>query len=357
LSPQALQAAIPQKTCQPLTTESASKLVSLALACAEKEYPNRPDLTLADENSLKQPHEFWPAFYGCYDWHSSVHGHWSMVRVLKRFPEVPQAAELRTLLDRHFAPELIQRELAYFGQPHTALFERPYGWGWFLRLQQELLTWDDADAARWCESLKPLAQKLSAQTLDYLGRLSVPLRPGTHGNTAYALTHMLDYARAANDTPLTDAILSAAKRFYLSDTHCPTAYEPSGEDFISPCLIEADLMRRVLDRAAFTKWLDGFLPAIGSPQFAPLRGPVEVRDAKDPRIGHLIGLSLQRAASLRAIAAALPQQDARPDLFRRIADWHCQDGLARMADSGYGGEHWLASFAFYLLTDVGIEGK
>jgi len=342
-------------SCPALTTDSASKLIELALTCAEKEYPGKPDLTLVGPESLKAPHELWPSFFGCYDWHSSVHGHWSMVRVLKRFPAVPQATAIRTLLDRHFSPENLKKEQAYFAMPHTKLFERPYGWAWFLRLEAELISFDDPDAKRWSANLKPLADQLARQTEDYLNRLSVPLRPGTHGNTAYALAHMLDYARTAGDAALEKTIVTAAKRFYLADTECPAAYEPSGEDFISPCLIEADLMRRVLDKNAFGEWLNRFLPPLDSPRFNPLSAPIEVRDAKDPRIGHLIGLSLQRAASFRALAAALPEADPRVKQFRLLADRHGADGLERMADSGYGGEHWLASFAFYLLTDVGLE--
>lgn len=347
---------IPEAACPVLDSEGAAELVSLALACVEKEYPNKPDLMLVGDENLKPPRVLWPSFYGCYDWHSSVHGHWSMVRVLKLFPDVPRAAEMRAILARHFATSQIQAEMAYFTQAHTRLFERPYGWAWFLRLQEELHTWSDPEAREWAENLKPLSELLATQTIDYLGRLSVPLRAGTHGNTAYALAHMLDYARAVGDENLETAIVEAARRFYLADTQCPTAYEPSGEDFISPCLVEADLMRRVLDVPEFREWLDGFLPPVESPRFAPLRAPVEVRDPEDPRIGHLIGLSLQRAASYRALSAVLPVEDVRRSPFRKMAELHCADGLARMADSGYGGEHWLASFAFYMLTDVGIAG-
>ncbi|RJO74054.1 MAG: DUF2891 domain-containing protein [Myxococcales bacterium] len=349
-----LDATLPVRSCPVLAVEEASKLVSLSLTCAEKEYPNKPDLTLVGDESLLPPHEQWPAFFGCYDWHSSVHGHWSMARILKLFPAIPEAARLRALLDKHLSPKRIQKERAYFDLSHTKLFERPYGWAWLLRLQAELLTWDDPDARRWAVNLKPLADLLAARMVDYLNRLSVPVRAGTHGNTAYALTHMLDYARTAKDEALEKAITTAARRFYLGDMDCPTAYEPSGEDFISPCLVEADLLRRVLDRTDFEEWLDSFLPPLDSKHFLSVREPVEVRDPQDPRIGHLIGLSFQRAASFRGIAQAMHADDPRRPLLIRMADWQCSDGLARMTESGYGGEHWLASFVFYLRTGAGL---
>lgn len=212
---------------------------------------------------------------------------------------------------------------------------------------------DDPDARRWTAAVKPLAAFLSAATRTYLDRLTVPIRAGTHANTAFALVHMLDAARATDDRSLATAIERRARDFYLDDRGCPTDYEPSGEDFISPCLTEADLMRRVLDRKEFVAWLDRFLPPPASDRFRPLLTPVAVKDRHDPRIGHLIGLAFQRAWCFEGIASSLPDSDPRKALFVRLARLHRRDGLNQMFDSGYGGSHWLASFALYLLTGVG----
>jgi hypothetical protein len=305
------------------------------------------------DDTVKPPRELHPAFYGCFDWHSAVHGHWAMVRLLKTFPQFELAREIRAKLDAHFTEEKIRAEVDYYRGEHARLFERPYGWGWLLRLQAELLTWDDPDARRWAGVLAPLATELAGMTRQYLETLSVPVRAGTHHSTAFALTHIHDYAAVAGDAELTGTIERRSRDFFGGDTHCPAAYEPSGEDFISPCLVEADLMRRVLPGDEFSTWLDAFLPALDSAGFAPLRTPPEVRDLKDPKIGHLIGLSFQRAAAYRGIARALSPGDRRREVFERLLAIHRDDGVAKMFDSGYGGEHWLASFAIYLLTDSG----
>lgn len=363
------------QSCGLLSLQEATALAQLALSCAEREYPNKPDLFLWGPEALKAPHENWPSFYGCYDWHSSVHGHWSLLRLLKLYPELPQAKVIRALLDAHFAPQAMAKELAYFSAAETKLFERPYGWAWFLRLRAELLSWNDPQGAAWAKALAPLAKLLSERTVEYLGRLSVPVRAGTHGNTAYSLAHMLDYARVAKDAKLEAAIRSAAGRFYVRDQACPLAYEPSGEDFISPCLAEADLLRRLAKgpkgedewaalvvefdgkggrSPSFGDWLSQFLPPLDSPAFLALGAPLELRDPKDPRIGHLIGLSFQRAAALRALGQSLPQTDARRELFLRLAETPCLAGQTQMLESGYGGEHWLASFLIYLRSGVGL---
>ncbi len=338
-----------------LDPAQASRFVRLSIDCVDRPFPNKPGLILDGADTLRLPQDLTPAFYGCFDWHSAVHGHWAMVRVLSRWPGLPEDRAMRAKLDAHLTPDNLLRELAYLQADRNKTFERPYGWGWLLRLSAELHGWNDPDARRWEAAVRPVAELISARTIDYLPRLSAPIRAGTHDNTAFAMVHMLDYARTVGDTRLEQTLVSSARELYGKDQDCPLAYEPSGEDFISPCLVEADLMRRVLDQASFRTWLNSFLPPVGSTRLAPLLKPVEVRDRRDPRIGHLIGLGFQRAWSLRGIAASLPPNDARVDLYRKLARVHAHSALQQMFDSGYGGEHWLASFAIYLTTGVGLD--
>lgn len=336
-----------------LTPELASRLVRLSLSCVDRPWPNKPGHILDGESTLRPPIELTPAFFGCFDWHSAVHGHWSMVRVLSRFPQLAETPQIRAKLDAHLTPERLAKEAAFFAESRNRTFERPYGIAWLLRLSAELHNLAGPDARRWEAAVTPLAQLLAERLGHYLARLSVPVRAGTHDNTAYALTHAIDYARATKNEAFHILLIARAKDFYLADRACPVAYEPSGEDFISPCLVEADLMHRVLSPSEFSRWLAQFLPRSKSPEFARLQAPPEVRDRHDPRIGHLIGLSFQRAAALHGISRSLPTGDAEAAALMQIANRHAHDGLRQMMDSGYGGEHWLASFALYLLTEVG----
>lgn len=340
-----------------LTVEQARALVSLSMECVDKPWPNKPGHILDGESTIKAPMELTPAFYGCFDWHSAVHGHWAMVRVLSLFPSLPESVELRSKLSAHLHPDRLKQEVAFFSADRNRTFERPYGIGWLLRLSAELHTLSvrDDDAKRWLAALRPLTELLQMRLSDYLLRLSVPVRSGTHDNTAYAMIHAWDYAQATQNEAFLRLLMERALTFYRTDRLCPAAYEPSGEDFISPCLVEADLMRRVLSPQDFARWLHTFLPDWESPELARLRSPVEVRDLKDPRIGHLIGLSFQRAAAFRGVATALRAQPALAQKLSVFAERHTQTALAQIKDSGYGGTHWLASFALYLLTNVGIE--
>lgn len=335
-----------------LDAARAGELAALSLACVDREYPNKPSEILDGDETMRPPRVLHPAFFGCFDWHSSVHGHWALVRLMKTtgFAEEGRAREA---LEAHFTAERIAGELAYFAEPLSRTYERPYGYGWLLRLAAELRTWDDPAARRWAAILEPLERHVAAALSRYLETLSVPIRDGTHSSTAFALAHAHDYAVATADTGLRELLERRARDFYLADAACPTAFEPSGEDFISPCLAEADLMRRVLPKQELATWLDRFLPPLDAPAFAPLRTAPVVKDREDPRIGHLIGLSLQRAAAYRGIASALEEGDPRRAVLERLAAIHREDGLGKMAGSGYGGEHWLASFAIYLLTDAG----
>ena len=332
----------------PLTAEQAASLVALSLACAEREYPNKPGSVLDGDDAVVPPRKRTPVFYGCFDWHSAVHGHWTLVRILKLFPDLPEAAAIRAQLARHLTVSRLAAEFEFFSQERNLTFERPYGWAWLLRLAAELHTFDDPDARVWSQNLSPLADLLARRTADYLTRLSHPIRVGTHANTAFALCHIYDFATMTGEEPLVAAIDASARRFYLADRACPVAYEPSGEDFISPCLAEADLMRRVLTRREFARWLDDFLPPSEAPEFARLAVPPEIRDLQDPRIGHLIGLDFHRAWCFAGLAGALPGDDSRIPHYRQLAVDHNAAGHAAMSDSGYGGAHWLASFALFV---------
>ncbi|MBI5478000.1 MAG: DUF2891 domain-containing protein [Deltaproteobacteria bacterium] len=336
-----------------LDAARAAGFAVLSLECVDREYPNKPGNVIENDEQVKPPRALTPAFHGCFDWHSAVHGHCALVRLLLTRPDQPNAAAVRAALGRHLTPARIAGEVAYLGAERNRTFERPYGYGWLLRLAAEVRGFDDPDARAWDAALKPLATLVAERMRDYLGRLSVPVREGTHSSTAFALVHALDYARAVGDRDFATAITARARDFYARDVDCPTHFEPSGEDFVSPCLVEADLMRRVLPAPEFVRWLDRFLPAPGSPRFRTVAEPAEVRDPKDYRIGHLIGLHLQRAASFEGIAGALPAGDARVAAYRALAARHRDAALAKMTEAGYGGAHWLASFAIYLLTGVG----
>ncbi|MCP4677175.1 MAG: DUF2891 domain-containing protein [Deltaproteobacteria bacterium] len=348
-----LLASLPKRTPFSLDKDRAVDFARLSLTCVDQEYPNKPSHVVDSDDSVKPPRKLHPAFFGCFDWHSAVHGHWAMLRLLKTFPKMSVADEIRKTLAHHLTEEKIAKELAYFDGKHHDLFERPYGWGWLLRLAAELRSFDDKDAAAWSTNLAPLCRHLEKLIHAYLETLSVPVRAGTHHSTAFALTHIHDFAAITNSQDLKDIVERRSRDFYGADVACPTAYEPSGEDFISPCLVEADLMRRVLPQGEFVVWLDKFLPPLDSPEFTPLAHPPKIKDRKDPKIGHLIGLSLQRAASYNGIAKSLPKNDPRREVFVALAEVHRDDGLKQMFVSGYGGAHWLASFAIYLLTDAG----
>ncbi len=343
----------PVEPLPPLAPGEVDRLIQLSIRCVDREYPNKPALVVDGDDTVLPPRQQSPAFYGCFDWHSAVHGHWAMVAVLKRHPRLASATAIREVLNRHLTPENLRQEVLTLGLVRNRTFERPYGWAWLLRLHAELATWDDVDGQRWDDSVGKLAALLSRRFEEYLLALSVPVRSGTHNNTAFAMVHALDAARATGDRRLVGAIIEAANRFYLLDRNCPVAYEPSGEDFISPCLAEAELMARVLPQGDFSKWLSSFLPAPDDPGFQAVAVPPEVRDLTDPKIGHLIGLMFQRSWAAREVARALASGAPLRAPLLALAQRHGRRGLELLFDSGYGGEHWLASFALYLLTNTG----
>ncbi len=333
----------------------AERFAALALASVAREYPNKPMHVHTGPESARRPSDLHPAFYGSFDWHSSVHGHWLLVRLMKRFPDAAFVPEARRVLDAHLAPDLLATEAAYFETPENQGFERMYGWAWLLRLAAELHAWpDDPDAARWRASLRPLEDRLVAATLAYLPRLTYPIRTGVHPDSGFALAQILDYARATGQSGLEDLIVQRAREWYLADRAWNFAFEPSGEDFFSSGLNEADLMRRVLPQREFAAWLDRFWPAARAGDLGPVGTPAVVSDLTDGRIVHLVGLNLTRAWTLRGIAAALPAPDPRRRAFEVCAARHAEAGLVFVFSGHYEGEHWLASFAVYLLTGVGL---
>jgi DUF2891 family protein len=287
-----------------------------------------------------------PAFYGCFDWHSAVHSHWALARILRCVPDVAVAHEIREVFDEHLTAKNLEAERALFTRPINAHYERPYGWAWLLTLASELAALDDPRAGDWARAMAPLAVHFADRLRAHLEHLAIPERAGTHRNTAYSLGLALDYARAAGETDLEELIVIRSRDFYGSDRDWPFVYEPSGTDFLSPGLAEADLMRRILAGGEIERWLLGFLPGGTLPRLAP----VIVGDRKDPLESHLIGMAFHRAIALNGIAGALdPDHPLTPGLLAMAAE-HEAIGLSQTDGTGWGGEHWLGSFAVYSLT-------
>ena len=291
-----------------------------------------------------------PSFYGCYDWHSSVHGHWMLVRLLRLFPQLPESRQIREALNGNLSSENITVEVSYLTQPNRQSFERTYGWAWLLKLAEELRGWNDEDGRRWSRNLQPLADALADRYITFLPKQTYPIRTGVHPNTAFGLAFALDYARAVGNKKLEGLIEERSRTYFGSDVNYPGSWEPGGEDFFSPGLIEADLMRRVLKPAEFPKWFQRFLPGIASGQPEKLLHPAVVGDRSDPKLVHLDGLNLSRAWCMRSIASALPGGGSARAVLAAAAAEHAKDALGHVASGDYGGEHWLASFAVYLLS-------
>jgi hypothetical protein len=344
----------PTGAARTLAPEQVETFASLALACIDTPYPYKTGHVLTGPESLQEPAAFHPVFFGCFDWHSAVHGHWMLVRLLRLHPDHPSAGRIRSALDAHLGAEPFAREAAFFDLPMTRSFERPYGWAWLLQLASELRTWDDPDAARWASNLEPLESTVVARYETYLPALTWPIRTGVHPNTAFALSMALDYARAVGNRELEDLVVQRAGEYYAGDRRCPVEYEPSGEDFFSPCLLEADLMRRVMPEEEFRGWLRRFLPGTRDGDLGGLSSPATVSDPSDPKIVHLDGLNLVRGWTLDGIASALPAGDRRRGVLLDMARQHADTGLERVASGHYEGEHWLASFAVYMATGAGL---
>ena len=332
-----------------LTQSQASHFASLALKCIQKEFPNKLDHTINDKDDVHSPRAMHPAFYGCFDWHSTVHGHWMLVHLLQAFPGMPEAKEIRRALDANLSEKNIAGEVAYLKQANRASFERTYGWAWLLKLAEELRGWNDDDGLRWSRNLQPLADALVEKYLAFLPKQNYPIRTGVHPNTAFGLAFALDYARAVGDKKLEALIVERSRTYFGSDVNYPASWEPGGEDFFSPALIEADLMRRFMSKPEFAAWFHRFLPGIARNQPKQLLQPAVVTDRTDPKLVHLDGLNLSRAWCMRSIAAALPVNDPARRILARSATAHANAALPFIASGNYEGEHWLASFAVYML--------
>lgn len=333
-----------------LTPAQASHFASLALKCITQEYPNKPDHTMNDGSDVKGPRSLHPAFYGCFDWHSSVHGHWMLVQLLRLVPDLPESRRIRYALNRNLSAENIAVEVAYLTRPDRQSFERTYGWAWLLKLAEELNGWNDEDGRRWSRNLRPLADALADRYVSFLPKQNYPIRTGVHPNTAFGLSFALDYARNVGDKKLASLIEERSRTYFGRDTNYPGSWEPGGEDFFSPALIEADLMRRVLAPIEFQKWFHGFLPEISKGGPPALVSPAVVTDRSDPKLVHLDGLNLSRAWCMRSIGSALPRSDPARAILVRAATAHAKAALAHVASGDYVGEHWLASFAVYMLS-------
>ena len=333
-----------------LSQENASHFAQLALKCVSREFPNKPDHVINDANDVKSPRAMHPSFYGCFDWHSSVHGHWMLVRLLRLFPALPEAARIRNALNANLAAENITVEVAYLSQENRQSFERTYGWAWLLKLAEELHDWKDEDGARWSQNLTPLADALVAKYIAFLPKQTYPIRTGVHPNTAFGIAFALDYARTVKNEKFASLLEERSRTYYGNDANYPGAWEPGGEDFFSPAMMEADLMRRVLKPSDFVSWFHKFLPDIEGGKPSGLLAPATVSDRSDPKIVHLDGLNLTRAWCMRNIATALPASDPVRKVLAQSAKAHAEDALAHVASGDYAGEHWLASFAVYLLS-------
>lgn len=329
-----------------LNLNQAQRLVNLPMHCVDIEYPNKLGQTIGGFKDLKSPKELHPAFYGCFDWHSSVHGHWSMVSLLKQFPKLENNAEIKSKLLKHISKENILKEVDYFLGKHNKSYERTYGWAWVLKLAEALHTWDDKIARELEDNLQPLTDLIVQKYLDFIPNLNYPVRAGEHPNTAFGLTFAWDYALVIGDESMLEMIKNSARKFYLNDSDCPISWEPSGYDFLSPCLQEAAIMKRVLPRKVFTNWFANFLPQLKDINYQLAVG--EVSDRTDGKLVHLDGVNFSRAWALFDIVKDLPSYNH----LKKIAYEHINYSLPNVVGDSYEGGHWLGSFAIYALNSA-----
>jgi hypothetical protein len=328
-----------------LNSSGASHFAQLALNCVHMEYPNKLNQVLESDEFLRSPKALHPAFYGCFDWHSSVHGHWMLVKLLKEFPDLPEREQIIAGLGQSLSAENIAGEVSYFDHESSS-WERTYGWAWLLQLAAELGDWNDAAGKELAANLAPLTQIIRDKYIEFLPRQEYPIRTGVHPNTAFGLSFALDYAHLSGDNALAVSVSEAALRYYSEDRNCPLSWEPSGEDFLSPCFEEAALMARVMPAREFAEWLADFLPDLSG---TDALAPVNVSDRSDPKIVHLDGLNLSRAWNLYLISARIADEELR-SRFRAWASDHLKASLPHVASEHYEGSHWLGSFAVYALT-------
>ena len=330
-----------------LTPGLGAAFARVALSHVTKEYPSKLEHVLNKRADLKTPSQLHPVFFGSFDWHSCVHGYWLLATLLRLFPEMREAAKIEELFDRQLTPAKIRAEVRYLGQPLSATFERPYGWAWLLMLWAELSRHSGGEAERRSDALAPLAAAFSQRFLDFLPKATYPTRVGTHFNSAFAVALALEYAEVASDDTLRKALAKKARAWYSDDSDCQ-AWEPSGDDFLSSALMEAESMHRVLGARDFSIWLDRFLPRLGVREPATLFKPATVSDRSDAKIAHLDGLNLSRAWCWRSIAATWPVSDARRVVALEAAEVHLAASLPHVAGD-YMGAHWLATFALLAL--------
>jgi hypothetical protein len=328
-------------TSTELTRELASRFARIALGHVRREYPNAPDHVLASDDDARTPRQLHPIFYGSLDWHSCVHGHWMLARLLRRFPTLDVANDIRALFDEQFTNDKVAGECAYLSAPEALGFKRPYGWGWLLKLAAELA---DLEGGGWSRALSPLSDVFAQRFRDFLPIATYPVRVGTHYNTAFGLRMAADYATAAKDHTLMALLQETANRWYGADEDCPAWGEPSDDDFQSSALIEGECMRRLLPEVEFLPWFDRFLPRLSQRQPRTLFKPSTVTDRTDGKIAHLDGLNLSRSWCFRSLAGSLPVTDERRQVLETAASEHLEAGLPHVAGD-YMGEHWLASFA------------
>ena len=336
---------------------AAERFARLALGCVDKEYPNKISHVMNSDADAAPPRKLTPAFYGCYDWHSSVHGHWLLARLVRTFPDAPFAKPARAALRKSLTADHLKLEAAYLREKGRTSFERPYGLAWLLQLCAELREWNDPEAKEMSANLRPLEDAAVERLSAWLPKLSHPVRIGEHDQTAFGLGLMLDYARAAGNESFAKLITDQARKFYIADKDCPLTYEPSGEDFLSPVLGEADVMRRILAPAEFAAWLNDFMPQIPTKANTNWLPIVVSTDPSDPKLAHLDGLNLSRAWMLEGIISGLPADDTRRPALTAVAEAHRRAGLAAVTGEHYEGGHWLGSFAVYLVTQRGLHSK
>jgi hypothetical protein len=338
-----------------LEPATAGRFAQLALDCVHKEYPNKIAHVLLSDADAKPPRALTPAFYGCYDWHSSVHGHWLLARLAHLFPEAEFTSAARAALARSLTPDNIAAEVAYLRGAGRTSFERPYGLAWLLQLAAELRAWDDPQARQWAEALAPLETEAAQRIMTWLPKLQYPIRSGEHSQTAFAFGLIADWTQVRGDVGLARLLEQRSRAYYLADRDCALAYEPSGEDFLSPCLAEADFMRRMLPPANYAHWLAKFLPGIPHDGRADWLPPGVVTDRGDPKLAHIDGLNLSRAWMLEGMASGLPPQDRRKAALLAAARAHADAALPAVTGEHYEGGHWLGTFAVYFTSRAGMR--
>ena len=326
-----------------LTPQIASKFAGIALGHVAREYPNKLDHVLNGPDDARGPRDLHPIFFGSYDWHSCVHGYWLLATLLHRHPDIPEAAAIRALFDDSFTAEKVAGEVAYLANPSSRGFERPYGWGWLLKLQAALMALDGP----WAAIHQPLADVFVARFHDFLPRAIYPLRTGVHSSTSFAIALGQDYAVAAGDSALTALFTAKMRAWHLADRDAP-AWEPSGDEFLSATLMTAACLRRLMPADEFLAWVRDYLPRAARREPATLFMPATVSDRSDGKIAHLDGLNFSRAWCWRELAAALPASDPLAAVAEAAADDHMAASLPHVSGD-YMGEHWLASFALLAL--------